>query len=78
MNFLRRFGAVALAVAAATAAHRPTAKPGRLVIVGGALADSNEAVYRAILDGRLGTGPFCVFPTAAATPRRRSTGRRPQ
>jgi len=68
MNFLRRFGAVALAVAAATGAHRPTAKPGRLVIVGGALADSNEAVYRAILDGRLGKGPFCIFPTAAATP----------
>jgi cyanophycinase len=67
-NFLRRFGAAALAVAAATAAHRPAAKPGRLVIVGGALADSNEAVYRAILDGRLGSGPFCVFPTAAATP----------
>src|SRR5690242_4037225 len=67
-QLLRRFGAAALAVIAATAAHRSTAKPGRLVIVGGALADSNEAIYRAILDGRLGKGPFCIFPTAAATP----------
>src|SRR4051812_32089450 len=66
--FLRRLGVVALTVAAATAAHRPAAKLGRLVIVGGALADSNEAIYRAILDARLGSGPFCIFPTAAATP----------
>ncbi len=69
MTTLRRLIAVALLVAA-TAAHRsaPAAKPGRLVIVGGALADSNEAIYRAILDARLGNGPFCVFPTAAASP----------
>src|SRR4051794_3064792 len=66
--FLRRLGVVALTVAAATAAHRSAAKLGRLVIVGGALADSNEAIYRAILDARLGSGPFCIFPTAAATP----------
>ncbi len=69
MTTLRRLIAVALLVAA-TAAHRsaPAAKPGRLVIVGGALADSNEPIYRAILDARLGNGPFCVFPTAAASP----------
>jgi cyanophycinase len=46
----------------------PSSPPGRLVIVGGALAGTNEAVYRAILDGRSGTGPFCIFPTAGATP----------
>ena len=70
-HFLHRFGGPAVAVVAliaATAARRPAAQPGRLVIVGGALADSNEAVYRAILDGRSGKGPFCIFPTAAATP----------
>jgi cyanophycinase len=66
-HLLRRIGGIAL-VGAAIAAHRPAAKPGRLVIVGGALADSNEAIYRAILDARLGDGPFCIFPTAAATP----------
>ena len=42
--------------------------PGRLVIVGGALSATNDAVYRAILDGREGKGPFCVYPTAGATP----------
>jgi cyanophycinase len=69
-HFSRLLGALALAVSAAalSAAHHPTAQPGRLVIVGGALADSNGPVYRAILDARLGKGPFCVFPTAAATP----------
>ena len=44
------------------------ATPGRLVIVGGALSADNDAVYRAILEARQGTGPFCVFPTAGATP----------
>ena len=69
-RFRNLLGGIALAAVAATitAAHRPAAQPGRLVIVGGALADSNAPVYRAILDGRLGKGPFCVFPTAAATP----------
>jgi cyanophycinase len=72
-NLLRPFAAAAFAVALALAAtaespsHRG-AEPGRLVIVGGALADSNAAIYRAILDARLGNGPFCIFPTAAATP----------
>lgn len=44
------------------------AQPGRLVIVGGALKADNEAVYRAILDGRQGSGPLCIIPTAGATP----------
>lgn len=39
---------------------------GRLVIIGGGLGRSNEAVYRAILDGRDGTAPLCVIPTAGA------------
>jgi cyanophycinase len=42
--------------------------PGRLVIVGGGLSGANEPVYRAILGGRRGDGPFCVFPTAGAEP----------
>ncbi len=41
---------------------------GRLVIVGGALQDDNAAVYEAILAGRDGSGPLCVFPTASADP----------
>ncbi|WP_373059517.1 cyanophycinase [Gemmatimonas sp.] len=50
-------------------ALRPlAAQPGRLVIVGGALRDTNTAVYRAILDARQGSGPFCIIPTAGATP----------
>ena len=44
------------------------ASRGRLVIIGGALSASNAPVYRSILDARLGTGPFCIFPTAGANP----------
>jgi cyanophycinase len=39
-----------------------------LVIVGGALDSDNLPVYRAILDGREGGGPLCVFPTASDEP----------
>jgi len=42
--------------------------PGTLVIVGGGLSADNEAVYRAILDGRAGDGPLCVIATAGADP----------
>lgn len=42
---------------------------GRLVIIGGGLQAENSAVYQAILDGRSGDGPVCVFPTASAEPR---------
>lgn len=42
-----------------------TAGPGRLVIVGGALQADNAPVYQAIVDGREGTGPLCVVPTAS-------------
>jgi len=41
---------------------------GRLVIIGGGLQAENTAVYQAILDGRSGEGPLCVFPTASAEP----------
>ncbi|HSJ30108.1 MAG TPA: cyanophycinase [Longimicrobiales bacterium] len=41
---------------------------GRLVIVGGGLSRTTEAVYRAILDGRRLDGPVCVIPTAGADP----------
>lgn len=43
---------------------------GRLVIIGGALSPDNEAVYRAVLDGRDGSGPICVVPTASGEPQR--------
>lgn len=46
----------------------PRTSVGRLVIVGGALSSGNQAVYRAILDARDGSGPLCVFPTAGANP----------
>ncbi len=42
---------------------------GRLVIIGGSLSPSNEAVYREVLDGRAGDGPVCVIPTAGGNPR---------
>lgn len=64
---MRRLSAALLTLLVGGAA-RPAAQPGRLVIVGGGLETNNESVYRAILDGRFGTGPLCVFPTASATP----------
>ena len=67
MRNLIRAAVLSCAVAALTSATW-SAKPGRLVIIGGGLAATNEAVYRAILDARLGRGPLCVFPTAGATP----------
>ena len=51
-----------------SAAEAPKSAPGRLVIVGGALSPDNEAVYQAVLDGRLGDGPVCVIPTAGGDP----------
>lgn len=44
--------------------------PGRLVVIGGGLSSENEAVYRAVLEGRDGEGPVCVVPTAGASPER--------
>ncbi|MBM3750160.1 MAG: cyanophycinase [Acidimicrobiia bacterium] len=43
-------------------------RAGRLVIIGGGLNSNNADVYGAILAGRHGQGPLCVFPTAGATP----------
>ncbi len=43
-------------------------EPGRLVIVGGSLADDNSDVYDAILSARRGPGPLCVLPTASGSP----------
>ena len=59
------FGVAGAADADAQAAP---ASPGRLVIVGGALARDNAEVYGAIVGGRSGDGPFCVVPTAGADP----------
>lgn len=49
---------------------REEAEPeaGRLVIVGGALQRENADVYRAVLEARDGSGPFCVLPTASGVP----------
>ncbi|MCX5756603.1 MAG: hypothetical protein NTX19_10915, partial [Gemmatimonadetes bacterium] len=58
----------ALCAPASLAARQANSKPGRLVIVGGARNANNEAVYRTILEARVGSGPFCVIPTAGATP----------
>ncbi len=52
----------------------PPAEVGRLVIVGGGLADDNEDVYRSILEGREGEGPLCVVPTASSRPRESMEG----
>ena len=49
-------------------------RPGRLVIVGGALQSDNEAVYRAVIDGREGDGPLCVVPTASSDPQEAMEG----
>ena len=54
--------------ATARSVGTPATPPGRLVIIGGALSADNEAVYRAILEARSGSGPFCIIPTAGATP----------
>ncbi len=51
-----------------TAQGGEEARTGRLVIVGGALQRSNVPVYQAVLDGRAGTGPICVLPTASVDP----------
>src|SRR4051812_10479648 len=74
MRYLQLLAAAALAAGctrghiASTAGVKAGSPPGRLVIVGGALSADNESVYRAILDARAGTGPFCIFPTAGANP----------
>lgn len=44
------------------------APPGRLVIVGGALARDNADVYGAVLEGTEGDGPLCIVPTASGVP----------
>jgi len=49
-------------------AAEASSSPGRLVIVGGALQRDNAEVYRAVLDGTEGDGPFCIVPTASGVP----------
>jgi cyanophycinase len=39
---------------------------GRLVIAGGGVSRDNAQLYQAVLEGRSGTGPICVIPTASA------------
>ncbi|MHB1194355.1 MAG: cyanophycinase [Longimicrobiales bacterium] len=62
-------GVLALAAGLAVGSEAAgQAAPGRLVIVGGALARGNAEVYGAIVEGRHGDGPLCVVPTAGADP----------
>ncbi|HSJ25661.1 MAG TPA: cyanophycinase [Longimicrobiales bacterium] len=42
------------------------AAQGRLVIAGGGVSRGNADLYRTVLEGRSGTGPICVIPTASA------------
>ncbi len=58
-----------LLLAALGVALPVTADPGPLVIIGGALAPDNEAIYRAILDRGLAGKPICVLPTASGRPK---------
>jgi cyanophycinase len=44
----------------------PAEAQGRLVIAGGGVSRDNTALYSAVLDGRNGSGPICVIPTASA------------
>jgi cyanophycinase len=53
-----------LTIASPLAAQSNLPRP-RLVIVGGALADENQAIYDEIVRGRQGNGPLCVLPTAS-------------
>ena len=50
--------------------RRDATPAGPLVIVGGALDEENDRVWRAVLDGRDGRGPLCVIPTASGAPER--------
>lgn len=68
---LATFPSVGVQAQDAAVRDRPTddeLRPGRLVIVGGALARDNAAVYASMLEGRHGDGPFCVVPTAGGDP----------
>ncbi len=74
-SHVRRFWAAAAVTLLSTGcapddALREEAEPsrGRLVIVGGALQRENADVYRAVLEARDGSGPFCVLPTASGVP----------
>ena len=57
-------------LAAALLAPLATAAEGRLVIVGGALADGNREVYEAFLGALRGGGPVVVIPAASGRPAR--------
>ncbi len=50
------------------APFRAKPSPGRLVLIGGETSSPDPEIYQAILRGRLGDGPICVFPTASSAP----------
>ncbi len=58
------------AAGTALATDPASERTGRVVSIGGALSGENEAVYQTALEGREGTGPICVIPTAGADPQR--------
>jgi cyanophycinase len=56
----------ALIAALAVLVPAPALAQGRLVIAGGGVSRDNAALYEAVLEGRSGSGPICVIPTASA------------
>jgi cyanophycinase len=61
---LAALAAGTLAACAPSLAGTAATPHGRMVIIGGGLSDTTGAVYRAVLDGRSGSGPLCIIPTA--------------
>ncbi len=52
----------------ASGGGREGPRDGRLVLIGGAIGSDQAGIYRAVLDGRSGSGPICVLPTASGAP----------
>lgn len=59
---------LALASCGGESMGSPGPTRGPVVSIGGALSADNEAVHRAVLDRRLGSGPLCILPTAGGDP----------
>jgi cyanophycinase len=58
--------ALFLAFLLPTALFSQSTERPRMVIMGGAIARDNSAIYKEVLRGRQGDGPICVIPTASA------------
>jgi cyanophycinase len=67
LPFSRRLAIVAAALLLTSAAHAQT-QAGKLVIVGGALENSNRDVWNAFIDAAHGDGPFVIISAASDSP----------